>query len=94
MLEPVKETVVSESIEDVYSFELALAELGLQFERLSLKKYPNGVHWHIRAPGQKGTLEATFDAEAKRLWLEVRKGREGIWQAEVIQLLKTSLSSL
>ena len=69
-------------------FELALSGLGLDAKRLSLKKHPDGIHWHIRQPGTTGTLEATYVPDGQRLWLESRPGRTADWQEPIIDELR------
>lgn len=74
---------------DVLSqFEAALTTEGLVFEKLSLKKYAPCCHWHIRKPGEKGTLEATYLLDTHRLWLECRSGRTAPWQEPVATRLE------
>ena len=69
-------------------FETALTTEGLVFEKLSLKKYAPCCHWHIRKPGEKGTLEATYLLNSHRLWIESRPGRIAPWQGPVVSRLE------
>ncbi len=71
--------------------ERILTELGLGFKRLSLKTLPAAVHWHITKPGEKGTLEATWDLDAEAFWLCTRANRYATWQDEVITALTRNL---
>jgi hypothetical protein len=88
----VQQVTVSKGVDIVDLFEQTLAALGLEWRRLSLKKYPDGIHWHITYPGSKGTLEATYLSDGKQLWLEIHGGREAPWQAGAVSDIKTSLS--
>lgn len=45
--------------------------------KTTLAKYPGGVHWHLKKPGEKGTLEATL--WNNELFLQVRRNRDGEW---------------
>jgi len=63
--------------------------MGLVFKRLSLKKFPGSVHWHITKPGEKGTLEATW-WEGK-FWFSVHENRMGQWQHEGLDTLQDRL---
>lgn len=69
-------------------FESTLDALGLNYERIALKTKPNAVHWHIRKPREKGTLEATF--EQGQLYLEVRSNRMAEWIMPVIESISTN----
>jgi hypothetical protein len=80
----VRQITVSEDVEVVDRFEVVLANLGLVYRRIALKKYKDCIHWHITSPGSKGTLEATYLPAGKRLWLEGRRGREAPWQVDVV----------
>lgn len=89
-----RQILLTEGEADVVSrFEAAVESLGLDHRRLTLKKYPDGIHWHIRKPGSTGTLEATYVPNGRRLWLDTRPGREAPWQAEQIELLKYALAA-
>ena len=83
-----EQQIISEGVNAVDEFERALVDQNLQFERLSLKKYKDCIHWHIRQPGSKGTLEATYLPESQRLWLEIRPGRTAPWLASVVANLE------
>jgi len=93
MLVLVEQRDLSKGVEVVERFEKALSDLGLTHERLSIKKYRDCIHWHIRKPGHSGTLEATYLAEGQRLWLEVRKNRSAEWQVEMIREIDASISN-
>jgi hypothetical protein len=68
-------------------FEARCLALGLEVERSSLRTRPASVHWHLRRPGHKGVLEATWDPAEERLWLSVHNNRRAEWQAEFVQAL-------
>jgi hypothetical protein len=67
------------------AFEGKLLELGLTFERIQLKTKPNAIHWHIRKPGEKGTLEATFESGMVSLY--VRANRAAGWMDAILDAL-------
>jgi hypothetical protein len=69
---------------DPLEFEPLLVKLGLEFTRMSLKKYPGAAHWHIRKPGLSGTLEATWWPSEGQFWIEQRTGRTADWQHDVL----------
>jgi hypothetical protein len=52
---------------------------GLTVTRGSLRSYPGCTHWHLKKPGSKGTLEATWWPQKERLWLKVHPLREAGW---------------
>lgn len=63
--------------------EALFRRLGLEVAlKTTLAKYPGGVHWHLKKPGEKGTLEATLWDNA--LLLQVRRNRDGEWIVSVI----------
>ena len=80
-------TALCQSLTDPAEFEQALIDLGLTFDRMTLKKYTDCTHWHIRQPGSKGTLEATYTPKDCHLWLETRPGRTSDWQHDVVSNL-------
>lgn len=51
----------------------------------TLARSPGARHWHFGWPGQKGTLELTWDPKARRMWFKVAAGRWGPWIEAVIQ---------
>lgn len=69
--------------------EEACGSMGLVFKRLSLKKFPGSVHWHITKPGEKGTLEATW-WEGK-FWFSVHENRRSEWVDGVVATLSLRL---
>ena len=71
----------------VEKFEAIAAELSLEINRMSLGKFPGCTHWHLRSPGQGGTLEATWWPARGRLWLSVHTNREAAWQESAISRL-------
>ena len=77
----------------VEQFESLLLGLGLTFERLSLKKNPNGIHWHIRMPNKKGTLEANWNPKTGMIWVDVRPNRSAEWQRPIIDLLESEIQN-
>ena len=81
--------LLSEEVDIVDHFERTLADLGLQYQRLTLKKYKDCIHWHIRLLGSTGTLEATYLKETHKLWLDIRAGREAPWQQPVVAELES-----
>jgi len=69
-------------------FETTLSELGLSFERTTLKSLPPNVHWHIRRPGSKGVLEATWIRNGEA-WLSVHSNRQAEWIHQMVELILT-----
>lgn len=68
-----------------------LALPGLQVDEMHLKRLPSGKHWHVRQPGQRGTLEVTWDGS--EVWAEVRANRNGVWIAGASQVMRKRLST-
>jgi hypothetical protein len=65
--------------------EEALAEclrrgLVVRSER-TLAGRPGGRHWHLVAPGRRGTLELSEDGQ--RVWVKVHARRDGGWAGAV-----------
>jgi hypothetical protein len=54
----------------------------------TLAKYPGSIHWHFKRGKDRGTLEATYWPDQKRVWLSYRSGREADWINPTIQQLK------
>lgn len=73
------------------SLDQALATLsqlessGFKVAEMPLKSLPKGMHWHVSKPGQKGTLEATWNEDELRF--EVRSNRTGDWQTGAVKAL-------
>jgi hypothetical protein len=88
MLHRVEQRLISENVDVLDEFEQALLREGLTFTRMSLKKYKPCCHWHIKKPGEKGTLEATYLLDSHLLWLEIRPGRDAPWQDLVVTRLE------
>jgi len=88
MLHRVEQRLISENVDVLDEFEQALLREGLTFTRMSLKKYKPCCHWHIKKPGAKGTLEATYLLNSHRLWIESRPGRIAPWQDPVVSRLE------
>jgi hypothetical protein len=65
--------------------ERAIAEAGLLATRLELRSYPGAIHWHIRRPSAKGTLELTYWPSAERLWFAIHANRRAEWIAPAIE---------
>ena len=57
----------------------------------TLVSYPGCVHWHFKREAQRGTLEVTWWAQARRVWFSVQAGRTGAWIEEAIARLKETL---
>ncbi len=87
MLVSVRQIVISQENDCVNAFDLAVIALGLTSKRFPLKGITGSIHWHIKRPGESGTLEATYDPKGQRLWLEVRTNRAATWQPAVIESL-------
>ncbi len=58
----------------------------------TLRKYPDCRHWHLRKPGESGTLEATFWPRIGRFWFKVAANRSAEWIAVVLERQETSLA--
>jgi len=54
----------------------------------TLAKYPGCIHWHFKRGKGRGTLEATYWPDRRRVWLSYRSGREADWIAPTIQQLR------
>lgn len=60
--------------------ERVCAERGLSVGmKGSLASHPGCIHWHFKKPKEKGTLEITLHAEARRIWAQVQDGRKAEW---------------
>lgn len=57
----------------------------------SLAKYPGCIHWHLKRPGQRGTLEITLWTSARRIWFSVHTGRASARIEETLFRLKQDL---
>ena len=57
----------------------------------SLSQYPGCIHWHFKRGGQRGTLEITLWASARRIWFSIHTGRTGDWIEETLFRLKQDL---
>ncbi len=57
----------------------------------SLSKYPGCFHWHLKRDGQRGTLEITLWASARRIFFSIHTGRTGAWIEETLFRLKHDL---
>ena len=59
-----------------YLIEEVAARYGLQITlTTTLRSYPGSQHWHLRKPGQRGTLEITCWQKGRRAWLAVHTNR-------------------
>jgi hypothetical protein len=85
--------ILSQEVEVISRFEKTMTSLGLTFQRIPLKKNPDGIHWHIRTPGKVGTLEATYSLKGMVLSLEIRNNRSASWQTQVIETLEKTLAT-
>src|SRR5258708_3532088 len=59
--------------------------------KVSLAKYPGCIHWHFKRGGQRGTLEITLWASARRIWFSIHTGRTDDWIEETLFRLKHDL---
>jgi hypothetical protein len=59
--------------------EQATRELGLEANRMVSNSLPRKMHWHIKLPGSRGTLEATWLTESSEAWLSVHANRDADW---------------
>ena len=61
-------------------FREAVAACELEIHRsTSLSTLHGSHHWHIRKPGSRGTLEATWLPAEGRFFFSVRDNRNGVW---------------
>lgn len=74
---------------DIYDFAQGI---GAVVQNVPLKTFPKRKHWHLRCPGQSGTMEITWCPDSKRFWGEVRGNRAGKWTAEAMGDLESSFS--
>ena len=69
--------------------EGAATQFGLHIGmRGTLRTYPGSRHWHLRKPGERGTLEVTLWPAGKRVWLSVQAGRRAEWIADILPQIK------
>ena len=59
--------------------------------REPLAEFPGSIHWHIKRGKDAGTLEVTLFNRERRIGLDVRKGREGVWTAQALENLGAAL---
>lgn len=64
--------------------ERASSAFGLLIERTTLLTHPGSVHWHLRRPQQKGTLEVTWLPDKSRAWFAVHANRQAPWIEDAI----------
>ena len=82
------------SEEIILRFEQAVNETSLSIKsRGTLKTIPGSVHWHIVDATKKGTLEATYCPNKKRLTLSFRDNHYGDWIDDAIVKIKKLLES-
>ena len=62
--------------------------------RTTLAEFPGSIHWHIKRGKEAGTLEATLFNRERRIGLNVRKGREGVWTAAALEALGAALNEI
>jgi len=67
--------------------EAAAEALGLIFERHDLKSLPRNQHWHMKKPGMRGVLEATWLLDKGEAWLSQHSNRGGDWIAAAVAAL-------
>lgn len=73
------------------AIESTVAELGLAISsKGTLRKFNGSVHWHIKRPGESGTLEATWWPKTGQFWLSVHANRGANWIEEAIAKIKAS----
>ena len=61
--------------------------------RGTLAKYPGSIHWHYKNGKARGTLEITWWARERRLWIKVAAGRRADWIDALIPRLKRTLEA-
>lgn len=72
--------------------EKICAEHGLELAlKGTLSKYRGCIHWHYAQPGQKGTLELTLYASARRIWAKVQEGRKAPWIGKELPALRRAI---
>jgi hypothetical protein len=74
------------------ALDSAAAQLGLSSKRFTLASLPGATHWHFRMPGQKGTLEATYNPGTSEAWLSVHENRQGDWIETAIAAIQRLVS--
>ncbi|HEY3781280.1 MAG TPA: hypothetical protein VGL56_09370 [Fimbriimonadaceae bacterium] len=85
-----KETILAEPCNQLHVEAIVsriAADLGLDLKALTLAKYAGCIHWHLRKPGQKGTLEITWWPEKDKVWVSLRENRMGDWIDEAVEFL-------
>lgn len=74
--------------------ESACAAEGLTQTLLgTLKSHPGSMHWHWKSGRSAGTLEITWIADSRKLWLSVQAGRAAGWIEPAMARLKLRLES-
>jgi hypothetical protein len=67
-------------------------EMGLVVRiRRALKQYPDGRHWHLGKPDQRGTLEVTHWPRTDDLWLSIHANRRAPWVSDTAPLFSQEL---
>lgn len=84
---------VSEIWDDelIRGFVRMFVDAGLEGTEGTLKSYPGSMHFHLRKPKERGTLELTWWPAKRRFWVSVHANRRAPWQEAVIEHLSTAL---
>jgi hypothetical protein len=64
--------------------EHAARASGLLVSRRALRSYPGSIHWHLKRPGARGTLELTYWPRTGRLWFAIHANRRADWIAAAV----------
>ena len=51
----------------------------------TLNTYPGSTHWHLKKPGERGTLEFTYWPKKGRAWFAVHARRNADWIPSAIE---------
>ncbi len=74
------------------AIEATIVAQGLEIAlRGTLKKFPGCLHWHVRSPGQTGTLELTLWPQQHRAWITIQSGRAAAWISKSLPEVQTTL---
>jgi hypothetical protein len=90
---PLPEHLLAEEVPG--AIEETVIALELELSLYTILKSPRGaMHWHIRRPPQRGTLEITYDANRHQAWFSTRAGRTKDWVLEAMEQIAVGLSGM
>jgi hypothetical protein len=88
----VPERITSDKI--VWAIDKVILDLGLVVSmRGALKSFPGSTHWHVKRGRERGTLEATWWPQRRKLWIKVQARRTAPWIDEIAPRFKKEVES-